>query len=88
MFLEDTEDRLGKLREAVLKEDAEHLTYEAHALRGSSVNMGAPTMARICKELEHAGDSGNLGEAYELLGTLDQEFGRVRPALQTVLLHE
>ena len=88
MFLEDTEDRLEKLREAVREEDLESLRHEAHSLRGSSANMGAPTMARISRELEQAGDSGNLGEASELLGTLEQEFGRVRPAMQTVLLHE
>jgi len=88
MFLEDTEDRIGKLREALREGDAEQLTHQAHSLRGSSANMGAPTMARISKELEHAGESGNLGKASELLGTLEQEFGRVRPALETVLLHE
>jgi two-component system, sensor histidine kinase and response regulator len=88
MFLEDTEERIEKLREAVREEDLESLRHEAHSLRGSSANMGAPTIARISRELEHAGDSGNPEKASELLGTLEQEFGRVRPALQTVLLHE
>jgi two-component system, sensor histidine kinase and response regulator len=81
MFLEDTEERLGKLREAVREEGSEQLSHQAHSLSGSSANTGAPTMARISKELERAGDSGNLGKASELLGTLEQEFGRVRPAL-------
>jgi two-component system, sensor histidine kinase and response regulator len=88
MYLEDTEDRLGKLREAVREEDAEQLALQAHALRGSSANMGAPAMARISRELERAGDSVDLQMAPELLRTLEHEFGRVRPALQTVLLHE
>ena len=88
MFLDDTEERLGKLRAAVREEDAEGIRQESHALRGSSVNMGATKIARICKELEHAGDSENLPEASELLGTLDQEFGSVRSAFQTVLLNE
>jgi HPt (histidine-containing phosphotransfer) domain-containing protein len=88
MFLEDTEDRLVKLREAVREGDAPGLRHGAHSLRGSSANIGAPTMAQISREIERAGDSDDLGEASELLGTLEQEFGRVRPALQTVLLHE
>jgi HPt (histidine-containing phosphotransfer) domain-containing protein len=68
--------------------DAESLRHEAHSLRGSSANMGAPTMARIARDLERAGDSGDLENASERLWTLEQEFGRVRPALQSVLLHE
>jgi two-component system, sensor histidine kinase and response regulator len=88
MFLEDTEERLGKLREAVREGDAESLRHEAHSLRGSSANMGAPAMARISRDLERAGDSDDLGDAPGLLGSLEQEFGRVRPALQTVLLNE
>ena len=88
MFLEDTEERLGKLREAVREGDAESLRHEAHSLRGSSANMGAPAMARISRDLERAGDSDDIGDAPRLLGLLEQEFGRVRPALQTVLLNE
>lgn len=45
-------------------------------------------MARISTDLERAGDSEDLRAASELLERLEQEFGRVRPASQTVLLHE
>lgn len=88
MFLDDTEERLGKLRAAGREEDAEGIRHKSHVLRGRSVYMGATRVARICKEFEHAGDSRNVGEASELLEALEQKFGRVRSALQTVLLNE
>ena len=39
-------------------------------------------MAAICAELQVVGASGDLGGAAELLGRLEKEFGRVRPALE------
>ncbi len=53
----------------------------AHALKGSSGNMGAKGMASICAKLEEAGSAGDLSRAPELLARLDAEFGRVRQAL-------
>lgn len=45
-------------------------------------------MARIVRELEQTGDSGDFEKASELLGDLEQEFGHVRPALQSIAPHE
>jgi HPt (histidine-containing phosphotransfer) domain-containing protein len=54
----------------------------AHTLKGSSGNMGAARMAAVCAELEEAGASGDLGRALGLLARLEEELGRVRPALE------
>ena len=50
--------------------------------RAVSRSTGAPGMAAICAELQDVGASGYLGVAAELLGRLEKEFGRVRPALE------
>ena len=82
MFLDDASSSLAALREAV--EEGDPLTVErvAHTLKGAAGNMGAPGMAAICAELQDVGASGDLGGAVELLGRLEKEFGRVRPALE------
>jgi CheY-like chemotaxis protein len=82
MFLEDAESRLAALREGVEKNDAGALERTAHTLKGSSGNMGATRMAAVCAELEEAGASRDLGRAPGLLTRLEEEFGRVRPALE------
>jgi HPt (histidine-containing phosphotransfer) domain-containing protein len=82
VFLTGAVSRLEALNEAVREDDAPSVEREAHALKGSSVNMGALLMARICDRLEHAGRSGDLTPAPELLHQLEEEFERVRPALE------
>lgn len=44
--------------------------------------MGARQMSDPCGELQDIGGSGDLMRVPELLGRLEAEFGRVRPALE------
>jgi two-component system sensor histidine kinase/response regulator len=82
MFLDDASSRLAALRDAVEEGDAQAVERIAHTLKGASGNMGATRMAAFCSELQDVGTSGDLGRAAELLGRLEEEFGRVRPALE------
>ena len=82
MFLGDAEARLAALRGALENGDADTVERAAHTLKGSSGNMGAARMAAVCAELEEAGASGDLGRAPGLLARLEEELGRVRPALE------
>ena len=82
MFFDDAASRLGELRGAVEAGDAAGVERVAHTLKGSSGNMGAARMSAICAELQDVGASGDLGRAPGLLGELEEEYGRVRPALE------
>nr|MDQ3317199.1 response regulator [Actinomycetota bacterium] len=82
MFLDDASSRLAALRGVIEDGDAHAVERAAHTLKGSSGNMGATGMAAICAELEEAGASGDLARAPGLLERLEEEFGRVRPALE------
>jgi CheY-like chemotaxis protein len=82
MFFESVGSALTKLREAVEEGDAPTVRRVAHTLKGGSGNMGAKDMSRICAGLEDAGASGDLSRAPELVGQLEEEFGRVRLALE------
>ncbi len=81
LFLEDVPPRLEALREAIGSGDASSVGQVAHALKGSSGNMGSTRMASICAELEEVGVSEDLTKAPKLLDQLEAEFSRVRPAL-------
>ena len=82
VFLDDSSSRLAALREAVEGDDASSVQRIAHTLKGSSGNMGATKMAAICADLQEAGASGTLARVPELLGRLEEEFERARPALE------
>jgi len=82
MFFDDATSRLGELREAVEAGDAAGVQRVAHTLKGSSGNMGAARMSDICAELQDVGASGDLARAPDLLEGLEEEYGRVRPALE------
>ena len=82
MFFDDASSRLEELREAVGAGDAAGVERVAHTLKGSSGNMGATRISAICSELQDVGAPGNLARARELFGGLEEEFGRVRPALE------
>jgi CheY-like chemotaxis protein/HPt (histidine-containing phosphotransfer) domain-containing protein len=82
LFLKDVPPQLAILREVVEGDDADSVERIAHTLKGSSGNMGAKRMAEICAQLQEAGASGDLARAPELLRRLEEEFGRVRPALE------
>jgi signal transduction histidine kinase/PleD family two-component response regulator/HPt (histidine-containing phosphotransfer) domain-containing protein len=85
MFFDDASSRLGELREAVEAGDTAGVGRVAHTLKGSSGNMGATRMSEICAEIEESGASGDLARAPGLLEGLEEEFGRVRPALEAEL---
>ena len=85
LFIEDVPVRLESLRRAVEKGEAQKVEETAHLLKGGSGYMGAARMAEICTRLQELGDSGYLARAPELLDALEEEFGRVCPALQAAI---
>lgn len=52
VFLEDSEDCLVQIREALAQTDTETLARLAHKLKGSSGNLGAANVAELCEELD------------------------------------
>jgi signal transduction histidine kinase/CheY-like chemotaxis protein/HPt (histidine-containing phosphotransfer) domain-containing protein len=80
-FLEDTPRRLGDIEQALLEHSAEKLSRIAHALRGSSGNLGARVFVQICADLEHSLAGNDWGDCKKLLAALRQEFDRLRGIL-------
>lgn len=87
-FLGDSAMRLQSLRDALRAGDAQVLKQAAHALSGSSANIGARQMARLSHELEvlgAPGQGGSLESAARLINQLEEEFARVQSELRAEL---
>jgi HPt (histidine-containing phosphotransfer) domain-containing protein len=80
-FQFETPPLLEALRQIVAQGQHEQLRRVAHNLKGSSLNLGARTMAALSAELETIGKNGTVEGAAELLTRLQQEYQRV---LQTL----
>ena len=81
IFLQDTPPRLAAIREALHRADAGEIASAAHALKGSSANLGALQMSALCLKIETLGRAGTVEGADSLLADLEAEFLRVRDAL-------
>ncbi|MGB3681619.1 MAG: PAS domain S-box protein [Rubrobacteraceae bacterium] len=88
LFLEDATAQIGALREAVETGDAQAILRLAHALKGSSGNMGAKETSRICARLEELGRLENTNSAGDLLDQLEIEFDAARTALEALIPHK
>lgn len=74
-FLEDSERRLSQLHEA---KSAEELGLAAHSFKGSSSNMGAVVLARLCEQLEALARQQPLYGIEDLVSRIDQEYLEVQ----------
>ena len=83
-YLNDLPSRLEAIRAAAGTNDGEALRLAAHALKGSSGNMGAKRLQKLCLLLEEAGRSGSLQEVPELLAGLEGEAGPARAAIEAL----
>ncbi len=84
-YLGDLPGRLEAIRAAVKSADAEALRQAAHALKGSSGNIGAQRLQKICFQLELAGRSGSLADAPPLLEDLEKEAAAARTEMEAMV---
>lgn len=85
LYLGDSPDRLEILRRGLAQGDLREVERAAHALRGSSANLGAGTLAELCHRLEKlpADQMPAGGEAR--LAALEAEYGRVAQAMRELI---
>jgi signal transduction histidine kinase/DNA-binding response OmpR family regulator/ligand-binding sensor domain-containing protein/HPt (histidine-containing phosphotransfer) domain-containing protein len=89
LFLQESDKRLASMREAARRKDMSALHHLAHTQRGACLNFGAQQMARHCAELENINSSHTeaaTGEITEVVAHIEQEFLRVRRALEQARL--
>ena len=77
-FERDAVEHLIGLRVAIAGDEPGRLRGEAHALKGSSLTIGAQGKADFCQQLEIFGRTEKVGRARETLARLEHEFDRVK----------
>jgi CheY-like chemotaxis protein len=82
LYLEDAPKLLAALRDAVALGDCTAMQRTAHTCKSSSANLGALRLAGLCEEMEREARAGNCEQAQVRLGTIEDEYKKVVPALQ------
>jgi two-component system sensor histidine kinase/response regulator len=82
LFIADAQLRLEALGEAISGNDTTALRQIAHALKGSCANLGAKRMSGLCEILEEKGLANSLDGAGAFVEHLEEEFVRVKQALE------
>lgn len=81
LFVQHAPGQISDLRSAVVAGDAQARCQVAHALKGSSSNLGAARFSSLCHDLERVEEQEEQTTAIELLNKLEDEF----PALLVAL---
>jgi CheY-like chemotaxis protein/HPt (histidine-containing phosphotransfer) domain-containing protein len=81
LFLTVTDTLLSQLESAIEHHDVDVMRRMAHEIKGSSYAVSAREMAKLCLDLEHAGEEQNWTEAEKLYAALALAFARVRDYL-------
>ena len=81
-FLRDSPERIALIRGAAAAGDAEALFRTVHALKGGSGILGAHRMTALCDIIEELSRAGSVEGTPVLITALEEEFERVRQALQ------
>ncbi len=82
LFLREVGTWMPELRQAVTQQDAAKVRRLAHTVKGSAATFAAEATVAAALRLEVMGRDGNLGGAGEAYGELEEELGRLLPALR------
>jgi PAS domain S-box-containing protein len=81
-FLDDAQARIVRIAASIEMADPASIPELAHTLKGSAGNLGAEVMASVCKDLQSAGEKGDMDSVMRLATELHGAFGDVRSALE------
>jgi CheY-like chemotaxis protein len=84
LYLQEVPVELAALQEAMAQGVASRVEDLAHGLKGSSAQLGATRMSRLCAALQEAGGRPDRRQAAQV-AELRREFDRVRVTLEAVL---
>jgi signal transduction histidine kinase/DNA-binding response OmpR family regulator/HPt (histidine-containing phosphotransfer) domain-containing protein len=87
-FIEDTPGHFKTLQQAIAAANTSNIRKAAHSLKSSSANVGAETLAQLCKDMEQLGRSDIIEGTAGLLAAMESEFQAVRQALSAIMEKE
>jgi PAS domain S-box-containing protein len=83
-FFDDAVRLLSEARQARQQNNPEELRRAAHTLKSSSATFGAMALSNVARELENLARNGDLGGATELIERAEQEYAKVKAALEKI----
>ncbi len=84
IYLDDSPAQIRVLRDAIESREGEVAASAAHRLKGSSGNLGADSLAALCRRVEESGRDNRVEEMPDLLNDIEREFSRVKECLSAV----
>ena len=87
-YFEDSPEKLQAIATAAAEKNADALRKAAHSLRSSSANLGAITVAELCKTVENIARTGTTKGTSEAIAQLQTEYAKVEIALQRECEHD
>jgi HPt (histidine-containing phosphotransfer) domain-containing protein len=85
-LFEDAPVQLADLRRGLVEGDSDQVRRAAHTLKSHASTFGATALADLALELEGAARDASLRGAEGLVGRVEEEYDRVRAALEAVRL--
>ena len=82
-FLHESEGLLASSRSALSAERADELHRAVHTLKSTSASFGALELSSLCREAEARSRENETTTLEPLLDRIDEEFARVRKALES-----
>lgn len=77
-YITDSDERISSLQTALAQADSQSVRELAHAFKGSSSNLGADALAKICFQLETMGRNAELNGSDEVYDALTNEYQQVK----------
>ena len=84
-FTDNIPQLMVEIRSGWESGDVERVRRAAHSLKSSAGNLGAETLAGLCRDLEGKARQGDLEDTEQLFSEALSELGRVETALQDLL---
>lgn len=84
-YIDDADNKLTLLCEALKSGDANSLREVAHSLKGASSNVGAIPLSKLCEDVEHLAKNNQVLEITPLLPGIRDEYQEVKSLLQQKL---
>lgn len=84
-YLNETQERLGELEQAIKIDDSNKIMLIAHGLKGISSTLGMVKFSSICFSLEKLAFDGILTTNYTTLTQLQQEFTHIGSGLKDLI---
>jgi HPt (histidine-containing phosphotransfer) domain-containing protein len=72
------------VRQVLEQGNAKDLRRATHTLKSNARNFGVTALAELCQELEHRAKNEELEGSEDLLTQIEEEYPKVRTALETL----